>query len=184
LLRRTEAARLLGVSKSTLRRMEGEQLTPVLGPGNVRLFHEEQVQSVIVTRHSRLGSQRSPGDVAADVFALFDSGTHPVDVVKQLRIEPELSEALHARWARMRGLLVLSKESRERIREMMCEGSEAPLATETEVLAFVDKWVMDLAPARCHQCRRDFAGFCAKCAKEWGLRTARRQIAEDRERRL
>jgi hypothetical protein len=32
LLRRTEAARMLGVSKSTLRRMEGDALTPVVGP--------------------------------------------------------------------------------------------------------------------------------------------------------
>ena len=50
LLGRAQAARMLGVSKSTLRRMEGEALTPVVGPKNVRLFHEEEIRSVVVTR--------------------------------------------------------------------------------------------------------------------------------------
>jgi hypothetical protein len=184
LLRRTEVARLLGVSKSTLRRMEGEQLTPELGPGNVRLFHEEQVQSMIVTRHSRLGTQRSSGDVAADAFALFDSDTHPVDVVKQLRIDPDVAEALHGRWARLRGLLVVLRGARERVREMLCDASESALATEGELVAFVEKWVIEQSPITCHQCRGDWAGFCANCARAWGVREARRQAAEDRGRKL
>jgi hypothetical protein len=73
LLGRAQAARLLGVSNSTLRRLEGEALSPVVGPKNVRLFHEEQIQSMTITRRSEVGaSTRSSGEVAADAFALFD----------------------------------------------------------------------------------------------------------------
>jgi hypothetical protein len=99
LIGRAQAARLLGVSKSTLRRMEGEALTPVVGPKNVRLFHEEQIQSMVVTRRSEIrASTRVTGEIAATVFELFDESMHPVDVVKRLRLEPDLIEGLYQRW--------------------------------------------------------------------------------------
>jgi hypothetical protein len=115
LLRRTEAARLLGVSKSTLRRMEGTALTPVVGPKNVHLFQEEEVRAVVVTRRAYVGVQANRGDVAADAFALFDAGVHVVDAVKQLRVSPDVIEGLYERWARLRSMLILSAEARSEI---------------------------------------------------------------------
>jgi len=143
LVGRSQAARLLGVSKSTVRRMEGQGLTPVVGPNNTHLFHEEQVQSLIVTRRSETGSpSRVTGDIAADAFRLLDEGLHPVDVVKRLRLEPDLVEALHLNWSRMRGQLVLSADGITSLHRLICgdEGEKRP-GTESDLVAIVQKWI-------------------------------------------
>ncbi len=185
LLRRAETARLLGVSKSTLRRMEGEQLEPVVGPKNVRLFEEEKVHALVVTRRTSAGEVRAAGDMAADAFELFDKGVHPVDVVKQLRIAPAVLESLHQHWARLRGLLVLSHETTAVMCNMLCEGEQqAHPKTDADLLAFTKKWVQDVSTRMCEQCRDEPAEFCRNCAKAWGRRAARHEMHEQRTRRL
>jgi hypothetical protein len=186
LIGRAQAARLLGVSKSTLRRMEGDALTPVVGPKNVRLFHEEQIQSMVVTRRSEIGaSTRVTGDIAATVFELFDDSMHPVDVVKRLRLEPDLIEGLHQRWRRLRGMLVLSEESTATVHRMLGEGDESPPPKdEAELVSLVQRWVRDESCRQCEQCRSESAEFCRTCAKAWGLRAARNEIAHRRSRQL
>lgn len=185
LLGRAEAARILGVSKSTLRRMEGERLEPVVGPRNVRLFHEEQVQSLVVTRRSSIGEGRTPGDVAADAFDLFDRNVHPVDVVKQLRIAPDFIESLHRQWARLRGLLILSSEAATSMRNMLCEGTSAPVPLdETALLAIFRTWIQEQSLRQCEQCRNESAAFCRACAKRWGTGAAKRDMTIERLRRL
>jgi len=184
LLKRTQAARILGVSKSTLRRMEGDALTPVVGPGNVHLFHQEQIHSMVVTRRSAVGT-RANGDVAADAFELFDDGVHPVDVVKKLRIGPEVIENLHQHWCRLRGLVTLTEAGTAALHRMLCdqEAARQPM-NEAELLAEVKKWVTEVSTRHCEQCRREHATFCRTCARTWGLRAARLQTAEKAARRL
>lgn len=184
LLRRSEAAKLLGVSKSTLRRMEGEVLTPVVGPKNVRLFHEEEIRSVVVTRRAGVDARRGDGEVAAAAFAAFDGDAHPVDVVKQLQLDPDVVEALHARWAKMRGLLVLAPEARSKVQELLMGWDSGEIRTADDLLAFLRKWVTDESVRTCWQCKQETASFCRKCAKAWGLGAARREIAEARASRL
>jgi len=185
LLGRAETARLLGVSKSTLRRMEGEQLEPVVGPKNVRLFQEEQVQALVITRRSSTTGARATGDIAADAFDMFDKDVHPVDVVKRLRIAPDLVEMLHQQWARLRGLLVLSQETTTSICDMLGEGEARSLPkSDADLLGFTKKWVQDASTRVCVQCTGEPAEFCRDCAKSWGRRAARNEIAEQRTRRL
>jgi hypothetical protein len=184
LLRRTEAARMLGVSKSTLRRMEGDALTPVVGPRNVHLFQEEEIRSVIVTRRAHLEAGPAAGDVAAEAFALFDAGVHVVDAVKQLRVSPELVERLHSTWARLRGLLVVSAEGRSEITSLVRGWDDGSLKTEADVLAFLRKWMLDESFRHCSECRTEMAGFCRPCAKRWGLAAAREHLAAERARKL
>ena len=185
LLGRTETARLLGVSKSTLRRMEGERLAPVVGPKNVRLFQEEHVQALVVTRRSSTTDGRPSGDVAADAFELFDGQVHPVDVVKQLRVAPDLVESVHRQWARLRGLLVLSQETKTMLCNMLGEDEAAALpSSDADLLGFAKRWVQDASPRVCVQCQDEPGEFCRGCAKSWGRRTARDEIAEQRTRRL
>lgn len=186
LVGRAAAARLLGVSKSTLRRMEGDRLTPVVGPKNVRLFREEEIQSMTVTRRSVLGlAPRATGEVAADVFELFDQSVHAVDVVKRLRLEPDLVEGLHQRWCKMRGLLVLSDASARALHRMLHDNPSEPRpANEAELLALAEKWVRDESLRRCEQCRNESAAFCRTCARAWGLRAARNHALVERTRKL
>lgn len=185
LLRRTEAARMLGVSKSTLRRMEGTSLTPVVGPKNVHLFQEEEVRSVVVTRRARFdSSQPANGDIAADAFALFDVGVHVVDAVKQLRVAPDVLEKLHETWARMRGLLVLSSATRSEINALMLGWDDGSLQRGTDVVAFLKKWMVDESFRRCSDCRTEMAAFCRACAQRWGIAQARQQLAAQKARKL
>lgn len=184
LLRRAEAAKLLGVSKSTLRRMEGEVLTPVVGPKNVRLFHEEEIRSVIVTRRAGISAQRGDGEVAAAAFTAFDENVHPVDVIKQIELDPDLVEALHARWARMRGQLVLSSETRSKIQQILIGWDSGEIRTADDLCAFLQKWMTDESIRTCWDCRQEAACFCRKCAKSWGLQAAQAEIGERRARRL
>jgi len=185
LVGRSQAARLLGVSKSTVRRMEGQALTPVVGPKNVRMFREEQVQSLIQTRHSETSSPpRLTGDVAANVFALLDEGLHPVDVVKRLCIQPELVETIHQHWCRLRGLLVLSTADVRELHDMLYDGTSTPPTTAAELLALGQKWVIEESHHHCKQCRAEHAAFCRSCAKAWGASAAQNELAVQRARRL
>jgi hypothetical protein len=186
LLRRTEAARMLGVSKSTLRRMEGTSLTPVVGPKNVHLFQEEEVRSVVVTRRARFDSSSQPanGDIAADAFALFDAGVHVVDAVKQLRVAPDILEKLYETWARLRGLLVLSSATRSEINALLLGWDDGSLQRGTDVVAFLKKWMVDESFRRCSGCRTEMAAFCRACAQRWGIAEARQQLAAQKARKL
>lgn len=184
LLRRTEAARLLGVSKSTLRRMEGTALTPVVGPKNVHLFQEEEVRAIVVTRRAHVAMPANAGDVAADAFALFDDGVHVVDAVKQLRVAPDVIEALYERWARLRSLLILSAEVRSEIATVLMGWDDKSFKTAADVVTFLKRWMIDESCRTCAECRTEMAAFCRSCAKRWGLAAAREQAAADTARKL
>src|SRR5688572_28098770 len=92
-LTRSQAARRLGVSVTTLRRMEGAVLHPEKGPGGVRIFDVSEVEaSFLRVRASRHSPAAADGEIAAEVFALLDDGLNPVDVVKRTRVAPDLVE--------------------------------------------------------------------------------------------
>ena len=184
LLRRTEAARLLGVSKSTLRRMEGTALTPVVGPKNVHLFQEEEVRAVVVTRRAHLDTQASSGDIAADAFTLFDAGLHVVDAVKQLRVSPDVIEGLYERWARLRSMLILSPEARSEIATVLMGWDDKSIKTAADVVTFLKRWMIDESCRPCSECRTEMAAFCRTCARRWGLAAAREQAAAGRAPKL
>lgn len=185
LLGRAAAARLLGVSKTTLRRMEGDSIEPVVGPKNERLFHQEQIQALVMTRRTSLRETQPTDEVAADVFTLFDEHVHPVDVIKQLRLAPKLVESLHQHWTRMRGMLVLSHQATAAICEMLRDGETLPLPErDAELLELAKKWVHESSPHTCVQCKSDSAEFCRPCAKAWGLRAARAELVRRRAERL
>jgi hypothetical protein len=185
LLGRSQAAQLLGVSKSTVRRMEGEQLMPVVGSKNVRLFHEEQIRSLVVTRRAEFASTQPSGELAADALELFDAGVHPVDVVKKLRVEPAMIESLHQRWTAWRGMLVLSSAGALQLHDMLSDDGPAPQAkTENELLALAQTWIAETSIRHCEQCRSESAAFCRKCARVWGLGAAKRELATKRATRL
>lgn len=184
LLRRTEAARLLGVSKSTLRRMEGTALTPVVGPKNVHLFQEEEVRAIVVTRRAHVTMPTNAGDVAADAFALFDDGVHVVDVVKQLRVAPDVIESLYERWARLRSMLLLSAETRYEIATVLMGWDDKSIKTAADIVTFLKRWMIDESCRTCSECHTAMASFCRSCAKRWGLAAARERVVDERARRL
>jgi hypothetical protein len=183
LLRRAEAARMLGVSKSTLRRMERDELTPVIGPKNVHLFEEQQIRSLVVTRRTSFGTASSLGDHAADAFALFDANEHPADVVKRLRLDPDLVEMLYAKWAHMRGVIAFSAEGRARLGQIFLQ-NKVELRSEADILEFIQHWTQAETELLCVQCGVHGSAFCRMCAREWGLKHARAELKMQGAQRL
>ena len=178
---------MLGVSKSTLRRMEGIELQPTIGPHNIRMFHEEEIRAVVVTRRGRMDASDATsetGELAAEAFELFDNGLGVVDAVKQLRAAPDVIESLHLHWARLRKNMLVSAESRAAICTALIGYDDGSLKTEADVVAFIRKWVMTESVRQCWQCKRELACFCRECAKQWGLRQAVDQVAQAQARKL
>lgn len=94
---RSQAARRLGVSLSTVRRMEGAELVPVQIDGK-HLFRRTDIDLFV---------RADEGQLAAEAFAAFESGKSAVEVVIELRLPPEKVEALQAAWVRLSSRVVV-----------------------------------------------------------------------------
>src|SRR5260370_38608461 len=72
LLKRREAACLLGVHESTVRRMEKESvLVPIRGPDGVHRFHEEHLRKLVVQQRARTTPAAPEADAAEPPVAVF-----------------------------------------------------------------------------------------------------------------
>ena len=176
LLTRGQVARRLGTSLSTVRRMEGEQLKPIIGPRGVHYFEETEIQAVFVRVRRALmpDNERADGTLAAAAFALFQRGDDVVAVVKELREAPEKIEALLRRWKRLRGTILLDVKSLASIESDL---NADALADENALLCAVAEFKKCNAHC-CVLCERETAYWCRSCAQEVG-----RAEAQEREAR-
>jgi hypothetical protein len=124
LVNRADAARILGATKSAVRRHEDAgRLAPVeTGPNNgERLFRREDVAALrgaprptapqgSATVEHPARAPRAPqrveldGDTAALIFELFDAGCSPIAVVISERLPPATVEAAWSAYGRLRRL--------------------------------------------------------------------------------
>ena len=109
MLGRTEAARTLGISVSTLRRVvENKIVSCVVDENGHHRFSAEDViraRAVVGARKRRSpGAGVAPaspdidGDLAATVAERLDGGASPIDVVKELRVSPNEVEPIVQWW--------------------------------------------------------------------------------------
>lgn len=102
LLTRAQAARVLGVSVSTVIRRE-HVLKPAIVNG-VHMFDERVLRREVTTiRHRQAIGALGPtsGDVAASVFELLEAGVEPTQIVIRLRVPPDAVQALREQWLEM-----------------------------------------------------------------------------------
>lgn len=104
-LTRSQVADLLGVSISTVRRLEGNQLHPQIGPRGVRHFSLTEVKQVSLQLPSNpqrakqaTPRQRSPGETAAEVFGRFERRQGLSEIVRALRLDPRTVRRLYHEW--------------------------------------------------------------------------------------
>ena len=167
MLKRAEAARMLGISVSTLRRREGDLVNPIVGPDGVHLFDESEVRSVVVTTRRRqtiAAMGPSGGEVAADVFAALDEGEHPVEIVKRLRYSPDVVVALRDQWAQMRGGFVVEADDADMLASLT--HSPRPLDGASLVSVVRDRPTAPAArpsAAGCHRCGARTECLCSTC---------------------
>lgn len=143
LVTRAGAARLLGCSVSHVRKLEtrGELAIALVDEGGVHYYARAEVARLSVAR-TVSGKQGTPrtaaGEVAALAFGLLEAGDGPIDLVRKLRLAPELVEQLEAKWRQFRA----AKDK-----------SGAPSSEDAPLCA------------GCHEAN---ARFCAGCARTLG----------------
>jgi hypothetical protein len=121
LLTRADAAALLRCSISSVRRLEGDALHPIVGPDGVHRFDPAEI--------ARLASSRSPlpidgskaGERDARVFEAFEEGKGLREIVTTLRLPVDLVSKLHASWQKMGSNqdMILSSERLAQLRSAL-----------------------------------------------------------------
>jgi hypothetical protein len=93
LVSRSEASRLLGLSRSAVRAMDGVQLAPIT-VGSTVYYHRTEIDMLLSAR-SGVSAQRA--------FSVFQQGGGPDDAVVQHALPPELAERLWQLYLRLQG---------------------------------------------------------------------------------
>jgi hypothetical protein len=180
-----QAARLAGVSKTTVRRaQEDGELAPHPGPNGEHLVDEAELRLWLLTRQRRERSRRAAttdtGAVAALAFERFDQNENPVDVVKAHQLDPDLVERLHAQWSRLRGTLTLSGDQlAEIVHEMVQVFAAAAPAKPLRTSADFRLWTARVAEQAhkllvassqpCSRCKKGNRTTCSACVNDTRL---------------
>jgi hypothetical protein len=99
LLTRSDVARRLGVTITTIRRFEGTSLHPRVGPDGIRLFTPDEVEHLARSRAVKPAPEAS-GEVAAEAFRLFRLGYSLEEIVMRLKQPPATIHQLFDEWCR------------------------------------------------------------------------------------
>lgn len=103
-LTRSQVAEYLGVSVSTVRRMEGSELHPTIDARGVHRFDPEEVIKAAESVRRPASPPRpaseplSPGELAAEVFERFERRYSLSEIVRDLRIQPRKVRTLYHEW--------------------------------------------------------------------------------------
>jgi hypothetical protein len=167
-LTRGELCKALGIGKTTLRRWEDKgKARPVTNANGVKLYPREEAERLTGgVRVARLPKARalvpnaasSDGELAAKIFDRLDRGIHPVEIVKELRVHPDIVEGFVVRWERMRKTILLTGTDATALAKVLrCEvGGARELVSAIEALA-------GRARLRCEQCEGSRPTVCGKC---------------------
>lgn len=114
-LTRRQVATRLGVSLSTVRRMEFVRLCPVCDGDGIWRFDPVEVEALPPrtkrTRKTKRQRQAAVGRTAARVFKLFERGADLTYIVTGLKLEPRVVRGLHSDW--LRGLTAEQPDARQ-----------------------------------------------------------------------
>lgn len=160
---RAEAARFLGVSESTVRRLEHTELPPVVENGvhrhSLRKLREFGLQRA--SRGTKQPDSGFGGGIAGDAFGLFDEGRGPAEVVRSLRVEPHVARELFREWADLRGALAIGGVTLSKIERLADMFDGEPVSGQEALLRVLDGIWNESSTCLC--CSRATPKFCARC---------------------
>jgi hypothetical protein len=110
-LTRKQVAQRLGISETSVRRLEGTRLHPIVR-GRFVHFDRQEVET-FAEKKSQDRTKSDAGEVAARAFELFRAGKDLREVVIELRQTPERVRQLHREYALGSDLLVPAAICRE-----------------------------------------------------------------------
>jgi hypothetical protein len=105
----------------------------------------------------------SEGDVAASMFDRFDRGASPTEVVTELVLAVHTVEYLWRTWARLRGMVPLSPEAVQALREGLFVNH--PIHSGPDATAAVRRFV-ERPTKQCTRCKTGFPEYCTTCPAE------------------
>lgn len=94
-LSRSEVAKRLGVSKATIRRREGTELHPTIGPRGERAFDPKEVEALASAARVTKKRPQTKGEIAAWIFELIDQQKSLAEIVKTTRQPPDVVRKLY-----------------------------------------------------------------------------------------
>ncbi len=114
------------------------------------------------------------GDVAAEIFDRLDRAVHPVEIVKELRVHPDVVNGFVAQWAAMRKATSLTAdEGRAVARALGVIGVLPGSQLEANI-----KRAIGRARSICRGCEENRATQCDECVTH-RLRRIRKQMQHD-----
>ena len=121
LLTRAEAAALLRCSISSVRRLEGDALHPVVGADGVHRFDPAEIARLAGSRSALPVGGSKEGERDAQVFEAFEQGKGLREIVTTLRLSVDLVSRLHASWQKMGSNqdMILSSERLAQLRSAL-----------------------------------------------------------------
>jgi hypothetical protein len=182
LLTRAQTAHVLNVSASTVRRMEGTTLRPVVGPDGVHRFHEEHVREVVTkrVRSAPAAPEAYDGATAAAVFEMLDDGVPAADVVKRTKLHPAAVRAMQEEWVTLRGGFTVDAPTARAISALPWLTTGSLFRDGAELLAALRRE----GPRPCSECSDNRASLCAACAKSAKVHELARRAAQERAERM
>lgn len=105
-LTRSQVADTLGVSISSVRRLEGDRLHPTVGPDGANHFDPAEVTALATELSTKRRPRPTPaapvklsaGELAARAFECFEQRYSLAEVVIALRVEPTVVRELFHEW--------------------------------------------------------------------------------------
>src|SRR5882672_972625 len=128
-LTRAAAAKLIGATRSTIRRLEvAGALHPTIDAAGIHRFDPAEVVSVARDRAARPVDRSKDGERDARVFDALDQGRSMREIVTTLRLPVELVRRLHEAWVKMgsKGDMVLSSEQLTKLGSALGVGIKRP----------------------------------------------------------
>ena len=101
LLTRAEAAALLHCSISSIRRLEGHTLHPLVGPDGVHRFDPVDLVRVASERSTTTIDASKEGERDAKVFDALEDGKMLREIVTTMRLPVDVATKLHTAWLKM-----------------------------------------------------------------------------------
>lgn len=131
-LSRAQVAEMLGVSDREVAKMDGRQLHPTRAPDRMWRYEIAEVRALVEVRGTAslaAPSEIEPaieGKLSAAVFKLFEARKSLPKIVIATEQNPDTITALHGRYEKMRGLLVLPKAIVAEIHGMVDQAFATP----------------------------------------------------------
>jgi hypothetical protein len=155
------------LSLSAVRLREGRGLTPIPRPGLATIYLEDEVRSLDAQRRNvKTPGESFTGETAGAVFDLLAEGKNVIEIVRELRVVPQVVGDLEVQFARYGGTLTLTSADLDVLCSRLALLPRDRITSGRDLVTTIRGALESgLAPCATRDCGGP-AEFCAKCARQ------------------